>query len=250
MDEHLLSSTASRRRWLLLAAAAASGCAGKMPRESLELITADVRPLSIAGGPRRGIVLDILAEAAARTNHDLRLRFLPFAEAAAATASQPGSLMTPLARTPQREASYGWIAKIIDVPQAMGTRVGEPVADLAASRSLKAVGVVRAGVQEGFLRENGFTNLAPMATARELATALAEGKIDAWYATATEIVLQFESIGRQGGAQVGPTVQVVPVWLAGHREYPNARAGVLAKALKEMEQDGATQRHYKSYVGS
>lgn len=238
----------SRRGALLAGAAIASGCATPARRGTLEVITADVRPLAIDEGAGRGLVVDILAEAAGRAGYGVRWRFLPFAQAAAAAAAEEGSLMTPLARSAQREASYGWIARIVDVPQAMGTLRGRPVVDLDGARRLASVGVVRAGVQEGFLKDNGFTNLAARATARELAVALAAGEIDAWYGTATEIAVQFEAIGRAGEARVGPTLQSAPVWLAGHRTRPHPAATALAQALATMEQDGSAQRHYLRYV--
>jgi hypothetical protein len=58
--------------------------------------------------------------------------------------------------------------------------------------------IARAGDQAGWRYVEFFT-----------AKALAAGQIDAWYATATEIVLQFEAVGRPGTASVGPAIQVV-----------------------------------------
>ncbi len=86
--------------------------------EPLEVLTADVRPLSIADGPRRGIVLDIVREALSSVGHEAHFTFLPFAEALQKTQARAGTLMAPLARSPQREQNFAWIAKVVDVPQA------------------------------------------------------------------------------------------------------------------------------------
>jgi polar amino acid transport system substrate-binding protein len=216
--------------------------------EPLEIISADVRPLSIADGPRRGIVLDIMSEACERIGRTAQFTFLPFSEALQRTQATAGALMTPLARSPQREALFSWVVKLLDVPQAMGTLTSRPRADLASGRQLGKVGVVAAGVQEGYLKEQGYTNLVSMPTARDLATALAEGKIDAWYATATEVVVQFELIGQAGKAHLGPAIQTVPVWLAGNKHLDGSPAAALSEAIGELHATGGINRHYEKYV--
>jgi ABC-type amino acid transport substrate-binding protein len=216
--------------------------------EPLEIFSADVRPLSIADGARRGLVLDIVKEAFLSIGSDVRFTFLPFAEALQRTQAQLGALMTPLARSPQREVGFTWIAKVIDVPQAMGTLAGKPTVGLESGRKLARVGVVRAGVQESFLRDNGFTNLMLFATAVEIAKALANGEVDAWYATSTEIVVQFEAIGRAKDVRIGPTLQAAPVWLAGNKDITTVPVEKVASAMAELERSGAVQRIYRAYV--
>ena len=80
----------------------------------------------------------------------------------------------------------------------------------------RALGIVRGGIQEDYLREKGFANLVAFAAAQDIAKALANGEVDAWYSTATEISLQFEAIGQAGRVRIGPTIQEAPVWLAGN----------------------------------
>lgn len=236
-------------RRLLMGSAAAFVAAHQVEAaDPVEIFSADVRPLSIAEGPRRGLVLDIVKEAFVAIGRDVRFTFLPFAEAVQRTQSQSGALLAPLARSPQREAAFSWIAKVIDVPQAMGTLAGKPTADLDTARKLARVGVVRAGVQESFLRENGFTNLVPFATAAEIAKALAGGDVDAWYATSTEIVLQFEALGRAKAVSIGPTLQAAPVWLAGNKEMKAVPVDRIAGAIAELERSGGVQRIYRTYV--
>ncbi len=236
------------RRLLLGSAGALALTKPARAAEPLDIFSADVRPLSIADGARRGLVLDIVKEALLAIGRDVQFTFLPFAEAVQRTQSQRGALMTPLARSPQREAGFTWITKVIDVPQAMGTLAGKPMADLDSGRRLARVGVVRAGVQESFLRDNGFTNLVPFGTAVEIAKALASGEVDAWYATSTEIVLQFEAIGRGKDVRIGPTLQAAPVWLAGNKDMATIPVAKIASAMAELERSGTVQRIYRTYV--
>ena len=236
-----------RREWLIGSGAMATVGPTRAATPT-EVLSADIRPLSIAMGPRRGLVLDIVSEAFKSIGEDVRFTFLPFPEALKRTQAERGKMMAPLARSPQREADYAWIAKIIDVPQAMGTLAGKPVVDLDAARQLRRVGVVRAGVQESFLREQGFTNLVLFDSAAEIAKALASNAIDAWYATATEIVLQFDALGRSRDVQVGPPLQVAPVWLASNKDVTGVPAKQLQAAIVALDGAGVVERIYRSYV--
>jgi hypothetical protein len=238
------------RRSFMTGALAVGLAAKARAAEPLQVFSADVRPLSIAEGPRRGLVLDVVRDAATAIGREVRFTFLPFADAMKRTAETPGALIAPFARSPQRETGYTWVAKIIDVPQALGTLTDRPTADLEAGRKLSRIGVVRNGVQETFLRDQGLTNLQTFTTAREIAEALARRDIDAWYATATEITLQFENIGKAGQVHLGPPLQLAPAWLAANRDAAGLPVAELAAAIAQLEQSGRIQQHYRSYVPS
>jgi polar amino acid transport system substrate-binding protein len=239
----------NRRRWMT-GVAAFSVVRSAAAADPLEIFTSDVRPLAIAEGPRRGIVLDIIGDAVRSIGREFRATFLPFADALREVQERPGTLMTPLARSAQRENDFAWISKIIDVPQAMGTLSGRPTVDLEGARGLARVGVVRGGVQEGYLRERGFANLVVFAAARDIATALANGEVDAWYSTATEISLQFEAIGRAETVRIGPTIQQAPVWLAGNKRTESVPVDQIRLAVGELHKSGSVERTYRSYVPS
>lgn len=237
----------ARRKFL--AAVLAAPLIGKARAQTpIVLFAGDARPLANADGPRRGIVLDVVIEAARSAGRALDIRFLPFAEAITRTRETPGALMAPLARNAQREAEFAWIAKVVDVPQAMGTPAGRPTVDLAGARSLAKIGVARGGVQEAYLREQGFANLAVFATGREIAAALAAGEVDAWYAVATQIANEFEAMGRPEGVRLGPTLQVAPAWLAANRDTGGIPVAALAESIARLERDGTIERIYRSYV--
>ena len=236
------------RRSVITGALALGVARNARAAEPLQVFSADVRPLSIAEGSRRGLVLDVVLDAAAAIGREVRFTFLAFPDAMKRAAETPGALIAPLARSPQRETGYTWVAKIIDVPQALGTLTDRPVADLEAGRKLARIGVVRNGVQETFLRDQGFTNIQTFTTAREIAEALARRDIDAWYATATEITLQFESIGKAGQVHLGPPLQLAPAWLAANLDTTGLPIAALAAAVAQLERSGRIQERYRSYV--
>ncbi|WP_376099943.1 substrate-binding periplasmic protein [Roseomonas sp. CCTCC AB2023176] len=238
-------------RRILLAAPAILAAAPAWPTEPLDILAYDLRPLSAppTADGRHGIVLDVVAAAVRRIGREPRFTFVIFPEAVERARTVPGTLVAPLGRVPSREDAFTWVARVLDVPQAMGTLAGRPAVDLAAARGLARIGVIRGGLQEAFLRENGLTNLVILETGRDLAVALAEGRLDAWYSTAPEIALQFEAIGRQGGATVGPTLQVAPAWLAAHLDARDMPVAGLRAAMDALHADGTVERIYRSYVG-
>ncbi|MGG5888641.1 hypothetical protein ACLF3G_16015 [Falsiroseomonas sp. HC035] len=230
--------------------AAASALPGRARAAApLEVLTSDIRPLSFPGPDRRGITLDILAAAVAAIGRTPVFTFLSFGESVDRTRQIPGTLLCPIGRTATREAQFGWVAKVVDVPQAMGTLAGRPVADLVAARALPRIGVVRNGLQEVFLRQNGFGNLVVLETGRDLALALAEERIDGWYATEPEIIAQFEAIGRPGGVRTGPALQTAAAWLATHPDPRDLPIAALRAAMARLEADGTAARIYRSYAG-
>lgn len=239
-------TTIARRSVLTAALVCGSGRA--RAAEPLEIVTYDIRPLAIPGEGRRGIVLDIVAEAARMIGREPRFTFLPFPETVERGRTIPGTLTGPLGRVPSREASFAWVARVLDVPQAMGTLADRPAADLAAARGLERIGVIRNGLQEVFLRENGFGNLVVMETGRDLALALAEGRLDAWYSSAPEIAVQFEGIGRAGAVRIGPPLQTVPAWLAAHPDTRDLPVAPLRDALARLDADGTVARIYRGYI--
>ncbi|MBU8536250.1 substrate-binding periplasmic protein [Falsiroseomonas tokyonensis] len=219
----------------------------------LEVIASDIRPLSFPGTDpstpgRRGITLDILAEAIRAIGRSPRFTFLSFGDAVDRARSVPGTLICPLGRTPAREAQFTWVAKVVEVPQAMGTLPGKPVLDLEGARAVPRIGVVRNGLQEVFLRQNGLDNLLVLETGRDLALALAEGRIAAWYATEPEIHQQFNAIGRPGGVRTGPALQSIAAWLAAHPDPRDQPIAALRGAMARLEADGTVARIYRSYA--
>ena len=123
-----------RRRSVITGALALGATRIARAAEPLQVFSADVRPLSIAEGSRRGLVLDVVQDAAAAIGREVRFTFMSFPDAMKRAADTPGALIAPFARTPQRETSYAWVAKIIDVPQTLGTLTDRPVAALVYQR--------------------------------------------------------------------------------------------------------------------
>ena len=222
---------------------------GRLRAQTLvEVFTADVRPYSIAEGDRRGIALDVVREAFARAGLVPRFTFLSFAEAITRTLATPGGLMCPIARTAAREASFAWVAGIVDVPQAIGTLRDRPAADLATARGLRRIGVVRGGLQGPYLASQGLTNLVEIDTPAALAEALDRGEIDGWYATGSEILLQFDRLGRRGRVHLGPPLQSAAVWLAANPDTAALPLAAIRDAVAGLARDGGIARIEARYL--
>jgi len=238
------------RRTLLIGAAAcaASGTVSAAP-SVVPVLTADVRPLSISEGRRRGIVLDIVEKALVAGGLRPEFRFMPFADAIERTRAEEGTLMAPIARSPQREDFFDWIAKIIDIPQVIGVLRRTAPATVEEAKSLRAIGVVRAGIQEAFLRLAGISNLTVFSTGLEVGEALVRGEVEGWYASAPEIAWFFANNASTARLSLGPALQIAPVWLVGNKAGAENDARIRAE-LERLEADGTVTSIYHGYVPS
>ncbi|WP_376100600.1 substrate-binding periplasmic protein [Roseomonas sp. CCTCC AB2023176] len=187
---------------------------------------------------------DLLRAAAARIGRDAAFSFLPFPEAVARARAARGLLIAPLGREPSREGDFTWVAPLLDVPQVMGT-LGTAV-DLDDARRLSRIAVPRGGVQERFLRDRGFENLLPVEEAHEAACALAEGRAQAWYATASQIAWEMAALGH--AARLGPPVVTATAWLAASPDPGDLPLAALREALAAMAAEGAVDRAWRAYV--
>ena len=114
-------------------------------------------------------------------------------------------------------SSKAWAQTVSPLARASTIRgTAEPPAPGVVNWMPLSVGTV--WILSGTVSRRWRRNLVPFGSAREAAEALASGAVDAWYATGTEIGIQFELIGRRGGAQVGPTLQSAPGWLAVNKD--------------------------------
>jgi polar amino acid transport system substrate-binding protein len=237
-----------RRRALLAAPLALPFLRRAAATTPIRLFVGDVRPLGIIEGPRPGAAVEIVQLAAQRLGLELALTRLPFAAATEALRATPGALMTPIARNAEREALYTWVQDVLEVPQALGRLARHPPAGIEQARGLARIGVPAGGVQEGFLRRQGLTNIVPFATGRESAQALLAGEIDAWYATAIQIAQEFEALGQPEAVRLGPALEVLPVWLCANLDARDTPIAALRGALAALKQEGETQRIFRRYV--
>lgn len=93
-------------RLLLLLLSAPVGAA------TITAVTTEFPPFQSAQPQPWGIALETARQLARQNGDTLDVRFLPWARAYQMAETTPGLMIFCLARTPQREAQYGWIGEI------------------------------------------------------------------------------------------------------------------------------------------
>lgn len=214
-----------------------------------EAFTSDIPPFSIEQGPRVGFMREIVSEIARRTGTQVPIVYgksWPQSQEEAKT--RPDTLIFPLARTAAREPHYQWVQKVLDMDVAFATAPGKPrVESDAAARALKSIGVRDGSPMVKDLQGRGYTNLIIVKSSAENATALNEGKIDAWYAPAPEVAFNWVELKLPGVPVFGLKLDTAPLYIAASKNTPGVDLGRWQAAYAAMEKDGTVARILTAY---
>ena len=214
-----------------------------------EAFTSDIPPFSIEQGPRVGFMREIVSEIARRTGTEVPIVYgksWPQSQEEAKT--RPDTLIFPLARTAAREPHYQWVQKVLDMDVAFATAPGKPKVETdAAARALKSIGVRDGSPMVKDLQGRGYTNLVIVKSSTENATALSEGKIDAWYAPAPEVAFNWVELKLPGAPVFGLKLDTAPLYIAASKNTPGVDLGRWQAAYAAMEKDGTVARILKAY---
>ena len=234
----------------LLGAGAALAVPGIATASSapINIVFADFPPYTVADAARPGILNEVAVEILRMLGRNAELRLLPWAEAQARGREDANTLITPLGRIPAREPHYTWIVKVLDLEAAFGSMGRTGPLDLAAARQVSRVGVIAGSLHEGFLREQGFTNLVHVTNADAIG-ALAAGQVDALYNQSLELRWRARQINRAGDLHIGPRLQTVEAFIATGRAASGIPVGEMREAFSALESEGAVERVVRSYVG-
>jgi polar amino acid transport system substrate-binding protein len=214
-----------------------------------EAFTSDIPPFSIEQGPRVGFMREIVSEIARRTGTEVPIVYgksWPQSQEEAKT--RPDTLIFPLARTAAREPHYQWVQKILDMDVAFATAQGKPRVETdAAARALKSIGVRDGSPMVKDLQGRGYTNLVIVKSSAENATALNEGKIDAWYAPAPEVAFNWVELKLPGTPVFGLKLDTAPLYIAASKNTPGVDLERWRAAYAAMEKDGTVARILTAY---
>jgi polar amino acid transport system substrate-binding protein len=214
-----------------------------------EAFTSNIPPFSIEQGPRVGFMREIVSEIARRTGTEVPIVYgksWPQSQEEAKT--RPDTLIFPLARTAAREPHYQWVQKVLDMDVAFATGPGKPRVETdAAARALKSIGVRDGSPMVKDLQGRGYTNLVIVKSSAENATALNEGKIDAWYAPAPEVAFNWVELKLPGAPVFGLKLDTAPLYIAASKSTPGVDLERWRAAYAAMEKDGTVARILTPY---
>ena len=208
-----------------------------------EIVTSDQCPYAMAQGPEPDFVLTLSAELFLMLGLQVVYRFLPWPEAEARGQSRTAVAIMPIRRTPPEDDLYIWALTLFDDPSAFGT-LGAPAPDTRdAARRLPHIAVIANSTPNGYLREQGFSELLPGGSPAEAAAALHEGRAAAWFSGVPTLRTGLNVI------RIGRPIFENPVWLALNRTTDDIMLPTLQDAYAALEADGSIDEMLRPFLG-
>ena len=214
----------------------------------LRQVTAELPPFSMSGGNTpHGAIYDVLKEAHRRLGWSFQPRFLPWTRAQAIALRDPDTEIFGVARAPEREHLYKWIALVYTTHNAF-VRLGDALpASLETARQLSFVCVEMNSAMSDFLLQDGFTNLSATPSDLQCAPMLMNNHVAAWFTFDSRALYLLKAAGYQGKIVIGPSIQQVGLWLAASPKFSEQRASALRRVLAQMKDDGSYDRIIDGY---
>ena len=216
--------------------------------QPIKVVAAEFPPLTThAGGQPRGVVLEVLREAGKRAGIALEFSFLPWQRAQLETQAKSDVLIIPFTRTPSREASYQWVAPVLEFHTVLVT-LATPPSSIEEARML-VVGYVRGTSFKDEAEQAGFPYVEESDDDLTNARKLKLGRIGAWITTD----LMAHGVYRQAGydpreLKYGPNLGPVKIsWVAASHDFPKETAKRIADAIVQMRSDGSYRAIVKRY---
>lgn len=229
---------------LLLATVVALPVYGKSTQPSVQVMSVEARPLSSSNPAEPGLSLDLVAEAARRAGLATQVNFIPWRRAQEMVSGGTDMLITPLARTAEREERYTWVARLYRLDRVLAT-LDKRVDSLQQALAERRIILVGAGTaQEQLLRAFGYPNeliLSAKVGEREI-DLLLTGRAQAWLNSSLESRWRWQQAQRPERLIVGEAIQSDDIYLACSRQCSADMVTGLQRAFTMMERDGTADR--------
>lgn len=217
----------------------------------LTLVTSDLPPMSMAGGPgQRGMLLDLVDAMLKLADLPAQPEFVPWARAMLRATERPRTLIVPLNRTPDREARFQWLVKLYAQRFAFITLAGKPRIDtIEQARRLRIAGLRGSSNLEA-LRQQGVQmgRVYQSTSVGDMQRALQRGLVDAMYGSE---LIHTDTWRRNGHdpaqLQAGLVLESADIWLAAHSGITDAEKTRLQQAHDALLADGSAERIFRRY---
>jgi polar amino acid transport system substrate-binding protein len=224
--------------------------------EGLQLFTLDAPPMTMIEAPvgdhAHGFVADIAIEAAKRAGYTTNLQFLPWVRGQQLASEGENALITPLARTPEREATYTWVAPIYRLQRAFATLDRQIDSFEDARARLRSILVGRGSAQEATLHSMGFDDgrLQHVEIGVSEIDMLRQGRVDAWFNSTIETEWKWRRSGETAPLVFGRTLYTDEIYLACSKRCAPTLVDKLRAALAAVAADGTAALIEARYLGS
>jgi polar amino acid transport system substrate-binding protein len=219
---------------------------------SFELLATPIPPLTMEDTNRPGFLTTLLREMGKRISAerpDFKIKFierlLPWSRSLATLEDRPQKLLTPIARTDERENKFVWITTVMRLHFAFAS-IAKPVDSFEQAKTLPQVAVYRNSQHESLLLGKGFTNLIPN-SGETNARMLAFGRVTAWYSSVPEAQWQWKIQNLSPPLVLGESMYSLPIWLAGSRDFPKDLVPLFRRIMRAMKSDGTYDQIYHDY---
>ncbi len=215
---------------------------------AVRVLTIDEPPMNFidGDGELKGISIDVVRELLHRVGESSDIEIVPWPRAYKLALTQPEVVLFTATRTAEREPLFHWIKRINRNPWVLYGHRDSPyrIDSLEQAKQLPAVGVLRGGVRDRFLRARGFNNLVASDSHLLNMKMLISGRLSALYYTDFGVAQSARAAGL-------PLQAFRPLYRSQTREawILMSKAGTdpqrvkrWQQAAREMEQDGSFDR--------
>lgn len=206
----------------------------------LLVLTVDDPPASYQGGRGRveGFSAEVVREIQRRVGSTASMRIMPERRVLHTAGEQPGVVFFSFSRTPEREASFHWVTRLMEKPWVFYFPAGAPETAPEAMKHLR-LGVVLGDIRESYARDNGFTRVDPAKTPELNIRKLLAGRLDCILLDPQTLAHECKQLGRDPRAfRALPSGVSSQVYLAISKGTPEAVVQAWRRAADEMKADG------------
>jgi len=218
--------------------------------QELRLLAAELPPYTYheppptisENGRAMGIVDEAVREMARRIGHSGTIEYMPWARAQELAMRGPRVGILALTRSPERDAKYRWVQRILTDDLVLAGGTGVDVSDLERVRE-RPIGVLLRSGAEVLLRERGFRRIEPAAEEWINAQRLRERQIDAWLAPRLMVIHAYREVGGDvASLAIGQIIRSSEIWLAASPDVPEQEAEQWRAGFTAMQADGTWER--------
>ncbi|GFK93149.1 L-cystine-binding protein FliY [Fundidesulfovibrio magnetotacticus] len=191
-----------------------------------------------------GLGVDIVRELQRRTGDASPIGVYPWARAYAMAQREPGVLILPITRLPEREALFEWLDPFLSLEWIFCAVEGKAprLASLEDARRVGSIGTYPKDAREQYLSAQGFTNLEPATDQIANIRKLLAGRIDLLATTNISLPDVRELAGPEGRRILKVlSFKTVDVGLAFSKGTDPAVVRAWREAFAAMREDGTLQ---------
>lgn len=155
------------------------------PRDQLQVLTIEEPPFNFTNraGELDGISVDAVKAIGHELGESVDIEQIPWVRAYQMAETLPGVVLFTAARIQERESSFYWIMPVVQnswgffsLPENQKT-----ITSLQQLKNERAIGVLRGGAREAYLKRHGFNNLVAATTYLQLKKMLLKGRISMFF---------------------------------------------------------------------